>query len=236
MSISAQAIIDRLRGQLVVSCQAAAGTPLEPTPHIVALAQSVVLGGAKALRIEGVTNVRAVRAVVEVPIVGIVKAQHPGYQAFITTQIDEVNALAEAGADIIAFDATDRARPVPVVDLVTAILQTGRAVMADISTLAEAHVAIDAGAHVVGTTLAGYTDYSRSIEGPDFQLMSELVEAHLPFVAEGRIWEPSEAARCIALGAQFVVVGSAITRPDDITRRYAAAVNEATRHRLGASV
>jgi N-acylglucosamine-6-phosphate 2-epimerase len=224
MTISAQTLLDRLRGQLVVSCQAAAGSPLEATPHIVALAQSAVLGGAKAVRIEGVANVRAVRAAVDVPIVGIIKAQHPGFEAFITTQIDEVDALADAGADVIALDATDRARPVPVADLVAAILHRDRVVMADISAIGEARHAIAAGAHVVGTTLAGYTDYSPKLAGPDFPLMAALAAARLPFVAEGRIWQPAEAAQAIALGAEFVVVGSAITRPDDITRRYADAV------------
>lgn len=233
MFISANSTIESLRGQLVVSCQAAAGTPMEPSEHIVALAQSAVLGGAKAVRIEGVANVLAVRAAVSVPIIGIVKAQHPGFEAFITTKTDEVDGLVDAGAEIIAFDATDRGRPVPVADLIAHILGRGRAVMADISTLAEARLAIDAGAHVAGTTLAGYTKYSSSLAGPDFPLMSALASANLPFVAEGRIWDPTEAARAIEIGAQFVVVGSAITRPDDITRRYAEAVEAAARPRLG---
>jgi N-acylglucosamine-6-phosphate 2-epimerase len=233
MSVSAKLLLDRLQGQLVVSCQAAAGTPLEPTQHIVALARSAVLGGAKAVRIEGVANVRAVRAAIEVPIIGITKAQHPGYEAFITTTNGEVDQLVEAGADIIAFDATDRARPVPVRDVVAAILAHDRLAMADISTLAEARHAIDAGAHVAGTTLAGYTTYSADMAGPDFPLMAALAQAGLPFVAEGRIWEPAEAARAIALGATFVVVGSAITRPDDITRRYADAVAAAAQPRFG---
>jgi len=232
MSNSAKPMLDTLCGQLVVSCQAAAGSPMAPTHHIVALAQSAVVGGAKAVRIEGVDNVRAVRAAVAVPIIGIVKAQHPGFEAFITTQTAEVDALIDAGADIIAFDATDRARPVSVPDLVAAILRREKLVMADISTLAEARLAIASGAHVAGTTLAGYTPYSPKLSGPDFPLMAQLAAARLPFVAEGRIWHPEEAAQAIALGAQFVVVGSAITRPDDITRRYADAV-AAARPRLG---
>ena len=230
---SAQTVLDQLRGQLVVSCQAAPGSPLEPTQHIVALAQAAVLGGARAVRIEGLANVRAVRAAVTVPVIGIVKAQHPGFEAFITTTLDEVEQLAGAGADIIAFDATDRPRPVPVDALAKSILRHGRVAMADISTLAEARHAIAAGAHLAGTTLAGYTSYSAKLAGPDFPLMMALAAAELPFVAEGRIWTPDEAARAMALGAAFVVVGSAITRPDDITRRYAAAVAGAARPQLG---
>jgi N-acylglucosamine-6-phosphate 2-epimerase len=232
MIISARTVLDQLRGQLVVSCQAAAESPLARPIHIVALAKAAVIGGARAVRIEGIENVRTVRSAVDVPILGIVKAQHPGFEAFITTTVAEVDALAEAGADIIAFDATDRARPVPVAEVVAAIHRHGRSAMADISTLAEARAAIDAGADVAGTTLAGYTHYSSALTGPDFPLMSELAAARLPFVAEGRIWEPAEAAHALTLGAFFVVVGSAITRPDDITRRYAEAV-AAARPRLG---
>ena len=233
MLSSAQTLLDQLRGHLVVSCQAAAGSPLEPTQYIVALAQAAVLGGARAVRIEGVANVRAVRAAVAVPVIGIVKAQHPGFEAFITTTPAEVALLADAGADVIAFDATDRSRPVPVDALVAAILARGKIAMADVSTLAEAQHAIAAGAHVAGTTLAGYTPYSPKLDGPDFALMMALAAANLPFVAEGRIWAPDEAARAITLGAAFVVVGSAITRPDDITRRYAEAVAGAARSQLG---
>ena len=233
MLSSAQTVLDQLRGQLVVSCQAAAGSPLEPTPYIVALAKAAVLGGARAVRIEGLDNVRAVRAAVDVPVIGIVKAQHPGFEAFITTTLTEVDQLAEAGADVIAFDATDRPRPVAVDAIVAAILRHGRVAMADVSTLAEARHAIAAGAHVAGTTLAGYTSYSSKMAGPDFALMMALAAADLPFVAEGRIWTPEEATRAMALGAAFVVVGSAITRPDDITRRYAAAVAGAARPQSG---
>ena len=225
-------IVDRLRGQLVVSCQAAADTPLAHTSHIVAMAQSAVLGGAKGLRIEGIENVRAVRVAVNVPIIGLVKAHHPGFEPYITIRIEEVMALCDAGADIVAFDATDRPRPVAIAQLVTGILQSGRVALADISTAQEARAAINAGAHLVGTTLAGYTNYSEQIEGPDFNLMAEIAAARLPFVAEGRIWSAEEATRSIALGAEFVVVGSAITRPDEITRRYARAV-AASKHRTG---
>lgn len=233
MLSSAQTLLDQLRGQLVVSCQAAAGSPLEPTQHIVALAQAAVIGGARAVRIEGMANVHAVRVAVAVPVIGIIKAQHPGFEAFITTTLAEVDALADAGADVIAFDATDRSRPVPVDTLVAAILAHGRVAMADVSTLAEAQHAIAAGAHFAGTTLAGYTSYSPKLDGPDFPLMMALAAARLPFVAEGRIWTPDEAAQALALGATFVVVGSAITRPDDITRRYAEAVAGAARPQLG---
>jgi N-acylglucosamine-6-phosphate 2-epimerase len=213
-------IMETMRGRLVVSCQAAETSPLHATEHIVALARAAVLGGASGVRIEGVRNVQAVRGAIDLPIIGIVKASQPDSPVYITSRVQEVEALADAGADIIAFDATDRPRPETVPALCRAIHARGLAAMADISTLAEAESALAAGADVVGTTLAGYTDHSRQIDGPDYALMQDLAKRALPFVAEGKIWTPEEARRAFEIGAQFVVVGSAITRPDVITRRF----------------
>jgi N-acylglucosamine-6-phosphate 2-epimerase len=128
--------------------------------------------------------------------------------------------IANAGADIVAFDATNRPRPADVSQLVEAAKARGCSTMADISTVEEAEAAISAGADIVGTTLAGYTSYTSTSTGPDFTLMSALDRAGLPFVAEGRVWTPEEALRCFDLGARFVVVGSAITRPTMITQRF----------------
>jgi N-acylglucosamine-6-phosphate 2-epimerase len=158
------------------------------------------------------------------PIIGIVKATRADSDVFITTTSADVVALSDAGADIIAFDATQRPRPETVASLCGTVQQRGRASMADISAIDEAKAAIAAGADLVGTTLSGYTDYSPALEGPDFELMQELHHGGVSFAAEGRIWTPDEAARAIALGARFVVVGSAITRPDVIARRFSDAV------------
>lgn len=217
-----------LRGRLVVSCQASADSPLADVSHIVALARAAVAGGAQALRLEGVGNVQAVRAAVDVPIIGIVKSDLPNDHAFITIRTSEVAALVAAGAEIVAFDATARRRQESMADIVAAIRDAGAIAMADISTLEEGQQAMAAGAHFVGTTLSGYTVYSPKLDGPDFTLMQKLCAAEIPFVAEGRIWTPAEAARAIELGALFVVVGSAITRPDHITRRFAAALDTAS--------
>jgi N-acylglucosamine-6-phosphate 2-epimerase len=218
------ALLNHLTGQLVVSCQAAAGSPLEETSHIVALARAAVIGGGRGVRIESVANVTAVRLAVDAPIIGIVKARHPDTDVFITATSAEVEALATAGADIIAFDATRRARPEPVTQLNSAVHARGRIAMADISTLDEAKAAIADGADFVGTTPSGYTSYSPSVGGADFELLRQLGQSGLPFVAEGRIGTPEEARQALELGASFVVVGSAITRPDVITRRFADAI------------
>lgn len=217
-------IMETMRGKLVVSCQAAETSPLNATAHIVALARAAILGGASGVRIEGVRNVQAVRDAIDLPIIGITKIAQPGSDVYITPLLDDVRSLASAGADVIAFDATDRPRPVSVANIVADIVRLGKIGMADISTLEEARQAIAAGVHFVGTTLSGYTPYTTASATPDFALMRDLAAAGIPFVAEGRIWEPEQARHAIEIGATFVVVGSAITRPDEITRRFADAV------------
>ncbi|SKA24339.1 N-acetylmannosamine-6-phosphate 2-epimerase [Consotaella salsifontis] len=222
-------ILESLRGRLVVSCQAAETSPLHATQHIVALARAAVQGGAHGVRIEGVRNVEAVRQAVEVPIIGITKIAQTGSDVYITPTLDDVRSIAAVGADIVAFDATSRTRPVPVAEIAREIARLDKISMADISTLEEARQAIAAGANLVGTTLSGYTPYTVDAPAPDFALMSALAAENIPFVAEGRIWEPGEALRALEIGARFVVIGSAITRPDEITRRFADAIAGAAR-------
>ncbi|WP_102958542.1 N-acetylmannosamine-6-phosphate 2-epimerase [Mangrovicella endophytica] len=217
-----------LSGTLVVSCQAEPGLPLDAPEHIVALARSAVIGGAAGLRIQGVDNIRAVRAASGLPLIGLLKVVRLGTDIYITPSIADIDAVVDAGADIIAFDATDRPRPDTVQTLCERVRRAGRLSMADISTVEEGQHAIDAGADIVSTTMSGYTPYSRQLAGPDFALMSELAAAGVPFAAEGRIWSGEEARRALDLGARFVVVGSAITRPDMITRRF---VDEALHNR-----
>lgn len=226
-------IIGKMRGKLVVSCQAAETSPLNASEHIVALARAAVIGGAHGVRIEGVRNVKAVRAAITQPIIGITKIRQAGSDVYITPTLEDVRKLAEAGADVIAFDATDRVRPVSVAEMAAEIKQLGKSSMADISTLEEARHAVAAGANFVGTTLSGYTPYTTLSDDPDFALMAELASANVPFVAEGRIWDPAQAQRAMGLGAMFVVVGSAITRPDEITKRFADAIVGRTARTFG---
>jgi N-acylglucosamine-6-phosphate 2-epimerase len=220
----ARDVLQRLRGGLVASCQADEGSPLRAPVHIVAMANAAIMGGAVALRIEGIEgieNIAAVRQAVDVPIIGIVKARVADGSVHITPTIEDVRRIAGAGAEIVAFDATHRAHPDSVSDLCAAVHSAGVIAMADISTAIEAGEALAASADFVGTTLAGYTPHSNRTLGPDFILMQELRAAGFPFAAEGRVWTPDEAQMCLQLGAQFVVVGSAITRPDQIARRFA---------------
>ncbi len=218
-----------LHGALVVSCQADPGSPLADPSHIVAIAAAVVAGGARAVRIEGFTNISAVKARIAVPVIGLVKSPRAGSEVYITPALEDIDEVAGAGADIIAFDGTARPRPVTVGALVDAVHRQGRIAMADISTVEEARSALAAGADVVGTTMAGYTSYSRGDPGPDFGLMQALQRVSIPFIAEGRIWTLDDALRCLELGANFVVVGSAITRPTMIAEHFSKGI--AARHK-----
>jgi N-acylglucosamine-6-phosphate 2-epimerase len=222
------AALTRLRGQLVVSVQADDGSPLREVVHIVALSGAALLGGAAGLRLRSVEDIRAVRAITGVPIIGLTKQAHPGTEVYITATPDEVRAVAEAGADVVAFDGTDLPRPYSVAELAAAAHAAGALAMADISTLEEARAAYAAGADIVGTTMSGYTPHSPQGPGPDFALMRDLAAAGLPFIAEGRINSPELAAAALHTGALCVVVGSAITRPDHVTRWFAEALRSGT--------
>ncbi|RWB73243.1 MULTISPECIES: N-acetylmannosamine-6-phosphate 2-epimerase [unclassified Mesorhizobium] len=217
-------LLATLDGTLVVSCQAESGLPLDAPGHIAAMARSVVLGGATGVRIEGAANIAAVRAAVEVPLIGLIKVRRDDTEVYITPTLDDVAAVIEAGADIVAIDATSRPHPAALKAMFASIAARGRLSMGDVATLDEGKRALDAGADLISTTMAGYTDYSSDQRGPAFALMEEFARAGLPFVAEGRIWSPDEAVRCFELGARFIVVGGAITRPDAITRRFADVV------------
>lgn len=216
-------ILDELAGGLIVSCQPAAGGPLDRDEAVVALAQAVVNAGAGALRIEGVERVRQVSRLVDVPVIGIVKRTLDSSPIQITPFVGDMLALLDAGADIVAIDATDRNRPVAVADLIRYGLSADAIVMADCSTLAEALAAAGAGCHIVGTTLSGYTG-GPVPDMPDFGLVRDLSKRGLRVMAEGRIRTPADARLAMQAGAWAVTVGSAITRPEHVTQWFLAAL------------
>jgi N-acylglucosamine-6-phosphate 2-epimerase len=219
-------VLAALRGGVIASCQAGPESPLHPPEMIAALAMSAERGGAVGFRIDGVANVRAVRAVSALPIIGINKVDRDGFETRITTTVADALVVVEAGADLVALDGTDRPRPdgVTFAEIVAAVHTHGRPVMADVATADEGRAAVAAGADLVATTLAGYTHETAALreEGPAFPLLTELTRLSVPVVAEGRIWAPQDVARCFALGAFAVVIGSAITVPELITRRFVA--------------
>ncbi|WP_291424515.1 N-acetylmannosamine-6-phosphate 2-epimerase [Deinococcus sp.] len=222
-------LLERLRGHLIVSVQADEGSPLRDPSHIVALSRAALLGGAAALRLRSGEDIGAVRQQTGVPIIGLTKHDHPGTQVYITATPPEVAEVAAAGADIVAFDATERPRPYTVRALTEAVHAAGKLAMADISTLEEAQAAYSAGVDIVSTTMSGYTPYSPQQPGPDFALMGALKAVGLPFIAEGKLNTPELAAHALKAGALCVVVGSAITRPDQVTRWFADAIRKSQR-------
>lgn len=221
-------IINRLKGKVVVSVQAMPSEPLYLEKCMVAMMKSVIKGGAGALRVAGARDVKNAKHLFEVPVIGLTKPDiiPSNWQeiVYITPTLKEVIELVEAGADIIAFDGTMRPRPngAKLEELIKYIKINKRISMADISTLEEAQNAEKLGADILSTTLSGYTQYSQNRgDGPDFELLKQLVEnTNLPVVLEGRIWNPKEVDKAFELGAHCVVIGSAITRPQLITKRF----------------
>ena len=231
--------------QLVVSCQAAPGDPMEDAATLRRVARSAALGGARGLRLNSADHVRVVRLDTGMPIIAIQKS-YIGGKLRITPDFASAAALAAAGADVIALDCTDRehAYGEPWREIVRRIhTELGLLVMADIATLREGVAAASAGADLIGTTLNGYTDETRANHGFNWQLLADLTrETGSPVVAEGHVATPAEATRALDLGAWCVVVGSAITRPGTITTgfvRAMQAVGRASsnhRHAIGVDI
>lgn len=205
------------KGGLIVSCQADKNSPFDNPLFIRAFAQAAKLGGATALRLEGLENITAVRKDQNLPIIGLIKRRMGDFDVYITPEPEDIESLVQAGSDIIAFDATLRKRPTAISELIDLIHDAGKLAMADVSTAIEAIAALDAGADYVSTTLSGYTHYSPKLEGPDLELISSLAMHGIEAIAEGRIRTPAEAREALARGAFAVVVGSAITRPQVVT-------------------
>lgn len=221
-------IINRLKNKVVVSVQAMPSEPLYLEKCMVAMMKSVVKGGAGGLRVAGARDVKNAKHLFDIPVIGLTKPDviPPNWQeiVYITPTLDDVIELVKAGADIIAFDGTMRERPngAKLEDLIKYIKINKRVSMADISTVEEGINVAKLGANMLSTTLSGYTQFSKNRgEGPDFELLEQLVkETNLPVVLEGRIWEPEEVDKAFELGAHCVVIGSAITRPQLITKRF----------------
>ncbi|MBU6193352.1 MAG: N-acetylmannosamine-6-phosphate 2-epimerase [Burkholderiales bacterium] len=209
-----------LRGGLVVSCQPVEGGPLDHDETVSRLAQAAVAGGARALRLEGARRLACVRPSVQVPIVGIVKRDLADSPVRITPLRQDVLALAQAGADVIAVDATRRPRPCALDELLHAIHEQGCLAMADASCWADAWAAWELGFDIIGTTLSGYTEGPVPSE-PDLALVSALAQKGCRVMAEGRYDTPERAAQAIQAGAWSVTVGTALTRLELMTAGFA---------------
>ena len=219
-----------LKRGLIVSCQAREGEPTDSPVILAAMAKSALMGGAVGIRANGPENVSEIKKNLSLPIIGIYKQNHPDCEVYITPTFEAAKEVVEAGSDIIAVDATERSRPgdFKAPELIKKIRsELDIPVMADISTLEEGVKAEEWGADIIATTLAGYTDYTKSIECADLELLKRLVESvKVPVIAEGRYNTPELAAEAIRIGAYGVVVGTAITRPNWITEQFVRKVEE----------
>jgi N-acylglucosamine-6-phosphate 2-epimerase len=218
--------LEELRGGLVVSVQAPPGSPLASPETMSAIARAAELGGAAGIRAEGPADVRAIKDAVTVPIIGLLKRDVPGSPVRITPSLDDARAVASAGADVVAVDATLRPRPdgMTTRDFVAALAGELEApLLADVDSFEAAVVARSAGADAVATTLSGYTGDGPAPDEPDLELVQRLAgELDCPVLAEGRYSTPDDVRAALEAGAFAVVVGTAITDPLALTRRFAA--------------
>lgn len=222
----------KLEKKVIVSCQASSGEPFFEDNCMNALIKSAIWGGASALRLAGARDIKLARKITKIPIIGITKPDPLPENwkdiVYITETFKEAKQLAEAGADIIALDGTSRKRSEE--NLAEIIEKTNKDLkllsMADISTLEEGLMCSSLNIDMVSTTLSGYTSYTleKNNDEPDFDLLKKLVKSlDCPVILEGRIWTPEQVKTAFKLGAYAVVIGSAITRPHLITKRFVQA-------------
>lgn len=214
----------QLKGGLIVSCQPRVGSPLDRPSFVAAMAAAAEQQGAVGVRIKGTRNIRAVRRTVGIPIVGIEKINYPDSAVYITPTLESVRRVHHAGAQIIALDATGRPRPGK--QSLAEIIRESRAglqalIMADVATVQQGLEAARLGVDLISTTLYGYTEETRHCPGPGFDLLRLLVrEVDVPIILEGRVHEPEQVRKAFDLGAYAVVVGTAITNFEWLTRRF----------------
>lgn len=226
MTSRTESTLDLLAGGLIVSCQAYPGEPMRDPGTMAQIARAAVLGGAAAVRLQGIADIQAA-ADLTVPIVGLVK--HGDSDVFITPTLEHARAVADAGASIVAIDGTRRPRPdgLTLAETVAGLRSTHPdvIVMADCGSLDDAIAAADAGADILGTTLSGYTGERIKTPGPDIDLIRSIAtHCAQPIVAEGRIHSPADAESARRAGAHAVCVGTAITHPSTITSWFVAAL------------
>lgn len=233
----AQNVLITLHHQVIASVQASQGEPLNKPECILAMAMSCIMGGAAGVRLANPENIEIVKQYMpEVPVIGITKPPHPlldpEHHVYITPSLWTAETVAQAGADIVAMDATLRPRPTgeSLKEIVACLRDRFPQVllMADTATEADADAAADLGFDLISTTLSGYTAETRhkaETDAPDFDLLAALTKKlQIPVILEGRVWHPEEVSRAFDLGAYAVVIGSAITRPQLITKRFVNAI------------
>lgn len=221
--------LEKIKGKLVVSCQALEHEPLHSSFIMGRMAYAALEGGASGIRANTVSDIKEIKKNVDLPIIGIIKRNYGENPVFITPTLKEVDELAKEGIDIIAIDATLRERPdgIPLEEFIKNIKKKypKQLIMGDISTVEEALAAEKAGIDLVGTTLVGYTEYTRGND-PLTELKKVIEAVKIPVIAEGNMDTPEKARKALELGSYAVVVGGAITRPQQITKKFIEEMNK----------
>lgn len=222
-----RAILESLKNGLVVSCQTQKDEPIYTDDMVVKMAECAKWGGAVGIRANSPEQISKIKAKVDLPIIGLWKLWSDDSDVFITPTLDACQQIWDAGADIIALDCTSQTTHEGTIawDLLPQVKKTipEAPIFADVSNYDEARHAIDNGADIVAPTLYGYTAATKDIEGPDFREFARMCrdfkdDAYV--MMEGHIYTPEDAMKVLYLGAHSVVVGSAITRPHYITKRF----------------
>ena len=222
-------ILDKIRKKIIISCQASSGEPIYEENCLLSIVKSVINGGASGLRLAGVKDIRRTRKFSNIPIIGITKPDPLPDNwkeiVYITPTFEDAKKISEAGADIIAIDGTSRKRPKEnLAELIEKIhTELNKLVMTDCATHEEGLMCALMGADIISTTLSGYTQNTldKNKDEPDFELLENLVKTvNCPVILEGRIWTVEHARKAFDLGAHAVVIGSAVTRPQLITKRF----------------
>lgn len=219
-------LIESLRGKLIVSVQAYPGEPMRHPETMAQIARAAQIGGAAAIRCQGLSDISAIKGRVEVPVIGLWKEGHEG--VYITPSLRHARACIMAGCDIVAIDATSRPRldGRTFAETCQILHEEGALVMADCGSFEDAKAAYEAGADIISTTLAGYTGDREKSTGPDLELLKEIVAAYpdAAVICEGRIHTPQDAVEAMNAGAFAVIVGTGITHPTSITTWFKDAV------------
>lgn len=221
-------VLEQIRGGLIVSCQAYPGEPMRTPETMAQIARAAEIGGACAIRCQGLSDISLIKSRVDVPVIGLWKEGHDG--VYITPTLRHAKACIMAGADIVALDATSRPRPdgKTFQNTVSALREFSRntLIMADCSCISDVQQALESKCDLISTTLAGYVEGQDKTNGPDLALLSDAVQiaGDTPVICEGRIHTLQQAAQAMDAGAFAIVVGTAITHPTTITRWFADAI------------
>lgn len=226
-----QQLLDGIKGGLIVSCQALAEEPLHSSYIMSKMALAAKLGGASGIRANGYEDITAIKEAVDLPVIGIVKKDYEDSDIYISATLKEVKEVVNAGAEIIAVDATNRLRPdgQTLQEFYAEVRSTFPAhlLMADVSTFEEGIEADALGFDLVATTLSGYTDYTKDVQLPNTDLVKSLADKiDAPVMAEGGYWTLEDLDGAVTSGAHACIIGSAITRPMEITKRFVARLNQ----------